>query len=75
MLGGFKEKIESRGKINIERVREASSVKLHQSGELRKRGQRLWDILQSCQLCPRMCGVNRLEGEKGFCQADAMSQP
>lgn len=24
--------------------------------------------LASCNLCPRACGVNRLEGEKGFCQ-------
>jgi len=25
--------------------------------------------LKSCNLCPRFCGVNRLEGEKGFCSA------
>lgn len=24
-------------------------------------------ILSSCNLCPRQCGVNRLEGQKGFC--------
>ena len=23
--------------------------------------------LENCKLCPRMCGVNRLKGEKGFC--------
>jgi putative pyruvate formate lyase activating enzyme len=23
--------------------------------------------MESCQLCPRKCGVNRLEGESGFC--------
>ena len=28
-------------------------------------------LIQSCELCPRMCGVNRLEGEKGFCGLDA----
>jgi putative pyruvate formate lyase activating enzyme len=27
------------------------------------------EILKSCQLCERKCGVNRLEGEKGFCKA------
>nr|WP_207720906.1 radical SAM protein [Clostridium gasigenes] len=27
------------------------------------------DLLKSCRLCPRNCGVNRLEGEKGFCAA------
>lgn len=24
--------------------------------------------LKSCKLCPRMCGVNRLEGQQGFCK-------
>jgi putative pyruvate formate lyase activating enzyme len=42
---------------------------LHRSGALRKRGERLWDRLGSCDLCPRDCRANRLEGEKGFCQA------
>lgn len=28
--------------------------------------------LQVCQLCPRTCGVNRLEGQLGFCKADSM---
>jgi putative pyruvate formate lyase activating enzyme len=27
------------------------------------------DSLKSCRLCPRNCGVNRLEGELGFCRA------
>ena len=25
--------------------------------------------MESCRLCPRQCGVNRLEGKSGFCQA------
>lgn len=29
------------------------------------------NLLTSCQLCPRQCRVNRLNGEKGFCQTDA----
>lgn len=48
-----------------------SYLRLHRSGELRRRGELLWQMMESCQLCPRMCGVNRLEGEKGFCQASA----
>lgn len=52
---------------------EPAYLKLHRSGELEKRGEALWDIMKSCRLCPRMCGVNRLAGEKGFCQAT--SQP
>jgi putative pyruvate formate lyase activating enzyme len=27
--------------------------------------------LESCRLCPRMCSVNRLKGELGFCKADS----
>ena len=26
-------------------------------------------VLSHCELCPRMCGVNRLAGEHGFCRA------
>ena len=27
------------------------------------------DILENCTLCPKMCGVNRKNGERGFCGA------
>lgn len=27
-----------------------------------------FELLRSCKLCPRACGVNRLSGEKGFCK-------
>ncbi len=29
--------------------------------------ERAYNILESCELCPRVCGVNRLNDEKGFC--------
>ncbi|MBU0985629.1 MAG: radical SAM protein [Proteobacteria bacterium] len=48
---------------------EPAYLKLHRRGELSKRGEELWAVMQSCELCPRMCGVNRIEGEKGFCEA------
>jgi putative pyruvate formate lyase activating enzyme len=44
---------------------------LHQSGELKERGEELWAFMESCQLCPRQCGANRLKGERGFCQASS----
>ena len=44
-------------------------ISLHRSGELKKRGESLWEILRECRLCPRECEVDRLEGEKGFCNA------
>jgi len=47
---------------------EPNYLKLHQSGELKKRGEQLWKIMEECHLCPRECGVNRLEGEEGFCE-------
>jgi putative pyruvate formate lyase activating enzyme len=49
---------------------EPGYVKLHKSGALKKRGEKLWGLMEHCELCPRMCGVNKLRGEKGFCQAD-----
>jgi len=50
---------------------EPGYLKLHRSGELKKRGQELWEMMMRCELCPRMCGVNKLKGEKGFCQANS----
>ena len=29
--------------------------------------QSAYHLLESCELCPRVCKVNRLDGEKGFC--------
>ena len=49
---------------------EPAYIKLHRSGELRKRGEKLWEMRSNCQLCPRRCKVNRLEGEKGFCRSN-----
>lgn len=48
---------------------EPAYLKLHRKGELAKRAEALWAILERCQLCPRRCGVNRLKGESGFCRA------
>jgi len=48
---------------------EAAYLKLHRSGELLRRAEALWDMMASCRLCPRACGVDRLRGERGFCRA------
>jgi putative pyruvate formate lyase activating enzyme len=37
-------------------------------GLLEERARRAAQILTSCTLCPRRCGVNRLVGEVGFCR-------
>ncbi len=48
---------------------EPAYLKLHRTGELQRRAEELWAIMESCQLCPRRCGVNRLKGASGFCRA------
>jgi len=43
--------------------------KLENEGKLVEKIEQAHAILEACELCPRQCGVNRLKGEKGFCQA------
>jgi putative pyruvate formate lyase activating enzyme len=49
---------------------EPEYLSLHRSGELKRRGDELWEKMRECCLCPRECGANRLNGERGFCQAN-----
>ncbi|MCJ7608447.1 radical SAM protein [Candidatus Bathyarchaeota archaeon] len=42
-------------------------LRLYKSGELDERIRRLNKILESCELCPRKCNVDRLKGERGIC--------
>ena len=42
---------------------------LYRSGELEHRVRGLKARLASCDICPRECGINRLEGETGFCRS------
>lgn len=44
-------------------------ISLYYSGELAKRAERLWQRLESCDICPRECGADRLNGKKGFCRS------
>lgn len=45
-----------------------SYLKLYQNGELKVRAEKALRLLASCNLCPRKCGVNRLEDETGYCK-------
>ena len=47
---------------------EPAYLALHRTGQLGQRAQELWNMMASCRLCPRGCGVNRLAGETGFCR-------
>lgn len=66
-----KNRLGSGDTAKIDKNFQPAYMKLHKSGELKRRGQELWDIMKNCSLCPRECGANRLEGEKGFCQASS----
>jgi len=38
--------------------------------EFDRRIEKAYKLLSPCEVCPRKCGVKRLEGEKGFCRSD-----
>jgi len=46
-----------------------SYLNLYKSGELKRRVESLKEILLSCRLCPRECGVNRLKDNGKFCRS------
>ncbi len=43
--------------------------KLEAEGKLTERILQAFNAMEKCELCPRRCGVNRLDGEVGFCRA------
>jgi putative pyruvate formate lyase activating enzyme len=45
--------------------------KLEKEGEPADRIEQAYSIFKQCELCPRQCGANRLNGEQGFCRASA----
>ncbi len=44
-------------------------IRLYETGELFQRVSSLRETLNNCSLCPRRCGVDRLNGERGVCRA------
>lgn len=42
---------------------------LYRSGELERRAEALKARLASCDICPRDCRINRLQGEPGYCHS------
>ena len=45
---------------------EPSYLRLYREGELQNRLEKTLSLLESCSLCPRECGSNRLDGETGL---------
>ncbi|WP_029896724.1 radical SAM protein [Desulfohalovibrio reitneri] len=52
----------------------ASYIPLHRDDRLKARAEEAVARLADCRLCPRQCGVNRLEGELGFCRTGRLAQ-
>jgi len=46
---------------------EPGYLTLHRTGDLKRRGQILWQMMDICRLCPRECETKRLDGQKGDC--------
>ena len=44
-----------------------SYLDMYESGELEDRTRRLVARLSACDICPRECGVDRTQGQLGFC--------
>ena len=59
----------TRDRAALDPAFEPSYVKLHRTGELRRRAEALFGLMESCRLCPRECGADRVAGEEGFCGA------
>jgi putative pyruvate formate lyase activating enzyme len=48
-------------------INEPSYIRTFEKGLLEKKAATAYNLLKSCELCPRKCGVNRLGGETGVC--------
>lgn len=46
---------------------------LYKSGELRERAEKLNGRLAECDICPRACGVNRKQGNGGYCRSGKLA--
>ena len=53
---------------------EPAYLRLDRSGELDRRARELHEVFRDCRLCPRACGVNRLEGELGECRSTSRAK-
>jgi len=51
-----------------------SYMTLHESGELKRRAEAAFAILEHCELCPHACGVNRIKEERGRCRSGVLPQ-
>lgn len=51
-----------------------SYLEPYHNGKLAKLAGQAYSLLESCSICPRNCGVNRLKGETGFCRTRLLAK-
>ncbi len=51
----------------------AAYLEAHRSGRLQEKARKSMEWMKKCTLCPRLCGVNRLEGETGYCRTGRLA--
>ncbi|MCU0588699.1 MAG: radical SAM protein [Syntrophobacteraceae bacterium] len=51
----------------------AAYLEAHRSGRLAESVRKSLEWMRSCTLCPRLCGVNRLVGETGYCRTGSQA--
>jgi len=49
-------------------------IRTCEKGILKEKAAQAGSLLESCMLCPRKCGVDRLAGETGFCKTGKFSR-
>jgi putative pyruvate formate lyase activating enzyme len=55
--------------MELMEINEPGYLALFRSGELKSRADALITRLACCDICPLDCGVDRLDGQKGFCRS------
>jgi putative pyruvate formate lyase activating enzyme len=45
-----------------------SYLETFKSGKLKKRAEQAFKLLETCEICPRKCKINRLKDQKSFCK-------
>jgi len=51
----------------------AAYLEAHRSGHLAESVRKSREWMRKCTLCPRLCAVNRIEGETGFCRTGSQA--
>jgi len=57
----------------MEQQIEASYIEAYRSGRLKEAGARARRWMKKCTLCPRLCRVDRLSDEKGYCRTGRLA--